>query len=465
MADKKKSILDEALMDAKRIQEALDANSKEILRSVTKEEIDSLVKESLEEDYLEEDVDDTEELETTADAETGDVEDVEGDDAEEVEDSEEEGEIEVGTSYDSEEGEDLEGTYDSGMDAVASDNEVEMDMTTASDDDVIAVYKKLTGDDSIEVVVDDEAGEVHLTVDEPGEYVIKTDEAGEVEGDEEIEVEPMGDMGDEAGEDVDEVMYEIALDEVAATNWEDANSNTDEDGEKGFKDKTAHANMEGEMVMSEENESLEEEAALTEEETNEEVNEESLEEGDEALEEDVAEGKEELEEQIPVGIAQEERTKGKKADIGQPRPRKVNESEVIAKYNTLLAESKELKGKNDEYKTALKQFRGMLAETVVFNSNLTYCTKLFMEHSTTKEEKENIFKRFDDEVSTLKESKKLYKSIDSELKNRKPLNESVENKIIKEVASGKSGQLNESTAYVDRETSRILDLMKRTNNR
>ena len=61
----------------------------------------------------------------------------------------------------------------------------------------------------------------------------------------------------------------------------------------------------------------------------------------------------------------------------------------------MLTEAKELKGRNEEYKGALKQFRTMLAETVVFNSNLTYVTKLFMEHSTTKVEKDSIFKRFE----------------------------------------------------------------------
>ena len=88
-----------------------------------------------------------------------------------------------------------------------------------------------------------------------------------------------------------------------------------------------------------------------------------------------------------------------------------------------------------------------------------------MEHSTTRAEKENIFKRFDNEVSTLKESKKLYKSIASELGARKPMNESIGNKIDKEVSSGVSKQLNESTVYIDKENSRIIDLMKRVDNK
>ena len=56
MADKK-SIIEEALLDITNIQNALNANTKEILRSVAKEEIDGLVKESLtEESYVEEEI-------------------------------------------------------------------------------------------------------------------------------------------------------------------------------------------------------------------------------------------------------------------------------------------------------------------------------------------------------------------------------------------------------------------------
>ena len=53
---------------------------------------------------------------------------------------------------------------------------------------------------------------------------------------------------------------------------------------------------------------------------------------------------------------------------------------------------------------ALKQFRQKLNEVAVFNSNLTYSVRLFTEHSTTKNEKVDIIKRFD-EAKTLKEPK------------------------------------------------------------
>ena len=79
--------------------------------------------------------------------------------------------------------------------------------------------------------------------------------------------------------------------------------------------------------------------------------------------------------------------------------------------------------------------------------------------------KQNIIKRFDEEVTNLKESKKLYKTIGGELESRKPINESIESKIIKEASTSTSKQLNESTAYVDPSTKRIMDLINRVEKR
>jgi len=452
MAEKNKSIIESALLDAKRIQEALNANTKEILRSVAIEEIDGLVKESLEEGFVEEDADEeTDDVTVTADDEVAD----------DAMDSEEGGDSEF-TSDDSEEGDELEGGYDMGMsdDTLGGDTEVR-DMTQASDDDVIKVYKELTGDSEIEVVVDDETGDIKLSVSEPGEFIIKTgggkvevpndDFGGEIEADDlggaeddfeleiddEDETEEFSDEDSEEGEE--EVMYEIALDEMEDIEGTKAplDGETKPNLTGGFETNVKHAKAEGDMVMSE-------------------------------GEEDVEEGEEEtMDETRYVG--------GKVAKVAtaHTNAKLQNESkkptmtinEVANKYNTLLAEAKDLKGKNEEYKVALKKFRTMLAETVVFNSNLTYVTKLFMEQSTTKDEKQAILKRFDEEVSTLKESKRLYKTIVNELATRKPMNESIERKFNNEVSSSVSKQLNESTAYIDKETQRIKDLMNRVEKR
>jgi len=417
----KKSILEEALLDVKNIQSALNANTKEILRSVAREEIDSVVKESLlkEVGYEEEDLDSTDgpvDLGGDANAATADIETgLEG-----GEESQEGGlgDIEGSEEVAPEMGAEL------GSDSLELGTEP-MDMTAASDDDVIAIYKKLSGEDEIEIVGD----EIHLNISEPGEYVVKANDSamgGAASAETPADLAPIG--GEELGGEEGGVDYEIEMGDEGGA--EEAPADLEPvDGEEGGE--------EGEEVETEEP----------------------------------------LAEKIAVGIGMSvgnHRSKTTGGSIGaQENPKSnIDESasrklvlETTKKYNALLTEAKKLKAENEDFRKALKVFRGQLVETVVFNSNLTYTTRLFIEHSTTKAEKEAIIKRFDNEVSNLKESKKLYKTIASELENRKPINESVESKIIKEVTTGASKQLNESTAYVDPSTKRIMDLINRVEKR
>jgi len=122
-----------------------------------------------------------------------------------------------------------------------------------------------------------------------------------------------------------------------------------------------------------------------------------------------------------------------------------------------------LREKNEEYKKALDLFRTKLNEVAVFNSNLAYATRLFTEHSTTKQEKINILRRFDD-VETLKESKNLYRSIKNELSddnsgNATSINESIERTVNKTVSSGSAVNLIESKTYENPQFLRMKDLM------
>lgn len=422
MADKDKSIIERAALDLKRIQEALNANTKEILRGVAKEEIDGIVKESLNEDLYEEEYvvaeaeEEEDENEEVAPEEEEETEFEDEESEEEEDENEEEDEEEMGS-------EEMTGDEFASDEFAAADDsddseEFELDMTDASDDDVIAVYKKLTGDDEIEVVYDAEDDELEINVNEPGDFIVKNVSAGAgVESSE----EELNDFADDSEEsDLDEMMYEIEMEE-------------------------------GEDLMEEEEELKEEE-----------------EEEDENMVKERQAGKGRTVANtltdVTVGAGgKSNKVKAPNVTTESVSKKALTESEN--KYKALLAESKELKGRNEEYKTALKQFRTMLAETVVYNSNLTYVTKLFMEHSTTKEEKQTILKRFDEEVTTLKESQRLYKTIVNELSSKAPIKESVDKAITKEVATGTSKQLNESTAYIDKETSRIMDLMRRVENR
>ena len=415
----KKSILAEALLDITNIQNALNANTKEILRSVAKEEIDSVVKESLEEMAYEEE-------------EVGDLADEAGDNEFDAEGGIEDVDSEMG---DSEMG--LPAMDTMGMDDEESSEE--LDMTGASDEDVIAIYKKMSGEDEIEIVGD----ELHLNITEPGEYVVKldslqggadmdTDMDMDVDmDDEESEVEPM-EMGDDEESDVE---YDIEMgDDEEEAEHEDSESEEEEEAE----------HEEGGSEYGEEEEEEEE------------------------IEENIANVNGRAGHQGQRRSGSSHLGFGKKSVDGEKLDESIKARQIVSetakKYNSLLTEAKKLKGENEEFRGALKEFRTKLVETVVFNSNLTYVTRLFMEHSTTKAEKQSIIKRFD-EVANLKESKKLYRSIATELEVRKPIAESVNNKIIKEAATSTSKQLNESTAYVDPSTKRIMDLINRVEKR
>lgn len=448
----KKSIIEEALLDIKKIQNALNANTKEILRSVAREEIDGLVKESLQEDDYEEET-------------IGDDDAVEGgaENTEAPEGEEEVGGAEPEAGLDDlgdEAGSDIQSSevgdgqeFGTDADALGGD---ELDMTGESDDDVIAIYKKLSGEDEIEVVGD----EIHMTITEPGEYIVKAKDVTDTEAplgaevaSDELAADDLGGEGDD-----DEMSYEIDMDD-------------DESNETPESDVTPEVGSEapeGEEEAGNDGESEEETEPIAE---GAEAEEDAIvkEESDEEEEEIVQEA-------IPVGVGQAHRLPGK-ADIGQPlgagagylkkestTSTKQIVTEADVKYKKLLTEAKQLKSENEQFRQALKEFRNKLVETVVFNANLSYITKLFMEHSTTKEEKKQFIQRFD-EVTSLKESKRLYKSIVDELASRKPINESVENKIIKEVTTGSSKQLNEATAYVDPSTQRIRDLINRVENK
>jgi hypothetical protein len=104
-----------------------------------------------------------------------------------------------------------------------------------------------------------------------------------------------------------------------------------------------------------------------------------------------------------------------------------------------------------------------LNEVAVFNSNLAYATRLFTEHSTTKQEKINILRRFDD-VESLKESKNLYRSIKNELStgsssSEQKINESIERTVNRSVETGSAVNLIESKTYENPQFLRMKDLM------
>ena len=147
---------------------------------------------------------------------------------------------------------------------------------------------------------------------------------------------------------------------------------------------------------------------------------------------------------------------------GLPKPRAHSSFNTAIKENTNTNELRVLREKNEEYRKALNVFRNKLNEVAVFNSNLAYATRLFTEHSTSKQEKINILRRFDG-VENIKESKNLYKVIKDELTGTtsQPMNESLERTIAKAPSTGSAINLIESKTYENPQFLRMKDLMSK----
>ena len=148
---------------------------------------------------------------------------------------------------------------------------------------------------------------------------------------------------------------------------------------------------------------------------------------------------------------------------GLPKPKAAPQHLRVESVN--VKELQVLRERNEEYRKALNIFRTKLNEVAVFNSNLAYATRLFTEHSTTKQEKINILRRFDS-VESLKESKSLYKTMKDELGNQSSatvVKESLQEKIERTPASGSAINLMESKTYENPQFLRMKDLMTKMN--
>jgi hypothetical protein len=401
-----KSILEQALLQVQNLEEAVKQNAKGILASTMKEELNQLLKESEmeEEEETSTDVDPKEEEENDMSEQPEDeADDAESDDdSENVDDLDNEDPSKDIDSLDSEVGgEDMpafdEMGDDSSLDDMSADDDMGMDddvmdMTGASDEEVLKIFKAMKPEDGIVVKKDGDNVELDLGDDE---YIIKLD--GEDDLDEESvpmsdEMSPeMGDMGSEEGEE-EETIYEIELGDEDDTDSEKVEATEEEEEDSKEIEATEAARTQANDVRGE-------------------------------------------------GPRQ-----GMKFKAGRPE---------------LNEEVETLKKQNAEYKKALVLFKEKLNEVAVFNANLAYATRLFTEHSTTKQEKLNILKRFDS-VSTMNESKGLFNTIKSELGTKKPVTESVVEKISNTPSTSSSQEvLSESKAYEAPQFKRMRDLMSK----
>jgi len=542
MQETKKNPVEEALIQMKNVEEAIAENAKGILASTMKEEINQLVKESL-----------SEQDEVDLDAE------IDVDDAEDDVDTEMDTDIDVEDDVNL----DADNVDDMDIDMDMDSEETPIDLTDASDEEILKVFKAMGEEDGIIVKKDGE--NVHLTDNDADvEYLVKLGESKEKSKTKKMKIKENMDLNFDDSDDSQDASTEDVINAIfGGGEMEETEDMEEEYGSKKheFKRRGGHkmGDVDGhykDYEMDEEedmdevvyeiefNESDDEELDESDEMEMDESDEMEMDESDEMemdeseeMEMDESDDEDDLEESYnpqyvgegkklavkkPKGVglghgpkfsykssgkggfkddkkegpktmgtgkAKFEYKKGanmegkskvvKKAETkeaartygnGSKEGRGLrkgitdNRNYVYGKGNvhteSLEAEVKMLREKNEEYRKALNVFREKLNEVAIFNSNLAYATRLFTEHSTTKKEKINILRRFDD-VETLKESKNLYKSLKDELgkTETKTVNESVEKTINNTMSSGSATTLIESKTYENPQFLRMKDLM------
>ena len=497
-----KSLVQEALIQMKNVEEAIAENAKGILASTMKEEINQLVKESLSEQ-------DEDEVELDVDMEDDDSE-----------------EFDVDMDTDNEDEMDME--FDMDMDS----EESPIDLTDASDEEILKVFKAMGEEDGI--IIKKDGNDIHLTDNNNDEeYLVRLGESYEDTMDEDMNLEEIDEMdvdtenvinaifskdGDASDIEVDqdeEVMYEIEFeddDDMMEEEDDDMMEEEEEDLDESYNPRRAVreakstikpkgvgiGNGPGKTEIKKvaggfnekrkqgpksvgtgkpkfeykKGENMEGSSKVVKAETKEGTH--GMNKGDKSK---TMKGKEDYTTKKGdtlkrKAFAKEEtkeaaRTYGMGSKEGRGLRKGItNNRNYVYGNNGVKVESTQevniLREKNEEYRKALNVFREKLNEVAIFNSNLAYATRLFTEHSTTKKEKINILRRFDD-VETLKESKSLYRSIKDELSKTetKSMNESVGTKLNKQVSTGSSTTLIESKTYENPQFMRMKDLMSK----
>ena len=454
MANEKKSLVEEALLQMKNLENAVTENAKGILASTMKEEISELVKESLSEDEvemvsMEEGSKDEKESEMAEQEMELDIEDLE-DKVEDMVDMDDMASDEESEMEDEEEGDEVDMEDMLMMDLPGDEFEVDdeeevllpLDLTGASDEEILKVFKAMGDDDGIvvqqfddEITLKDEDADV--------EYKIQMESEGET--DEivyEIEVEEEDEMEEGMEEEMAEGKY--GMNKGDKFHRKNVDGHEVENGTYGA--------FEGEMEEMSDNES--------------DIKNDEYHIDD--LEDDIKKRKKTREEEMEDGEATEGMVRshaaGQKGSSqkskGLPKPKSIPNR---ARYNeSTEKEIQQLREKNEEYRKALNIFKEKLNEVAVFNSNLAYATRLFTENTTTKQEKINILRRFDS-VETLKESKGLYKTFKEEFegKSANTISESMSEKVSKSPSKGSSSNLIESKTYENPQFMRMKDLMSK----
>jgi len=497
----KKSLVEEAIIQMKNLEETVAQNAKGILASTMKKEIKDLVKESIVSEEDDEEIDTNVKMDMDTDSDEDDVEidmDVDSD----------EDDTDIDMDVDSDEDDiDMDMNVDSDVDDMDMDEPI--DLTNHSDEEVMKVFKLMGPNDQI-IVTKDNSGNINLKDGgNDTEYMLVGENEEEYynqemseDDEEEFDMDGMNNVNNQDMETTNDSSIEDIINDVFGSS-EEMGEQEDKDSDDEDSEIVYEIEMDEDddsMEMDEDDDSME----MDEEEEDEEYMSESK---MSIKPKGVGMGSPKFKYSSKPNQGQGFKTKMKQGNLKmgtgkpkfefkegsnldmemtevKPKFKKFETKEASRTYGNgsksgrglrkgitpnrnLTFESKTnneiqiLREKNEEYRKALNVFRNKLTEVAVFNSNLAYATRLFTEHTTSKHEKINILRRFDG-VESIKESKNLYKSIKDELLNttNQTMNESIERKIENTPVTG-SVNLIESKTYENPQFARMKDLMSK----
>ena len=487
-----KNLVEEALIQMKQIEDVLTENAKGILSSTMKQEIEELVKESLneQENDFETDEFDDEDNEEYVNIDSGMDSDTEFDD-ESDEDYDVDSEMDPMMGDDM--GDDMGSMMDDDMGSMMGSNHKITDMRGAPKSELLKVFKKM--DPESEIIVSKDGDNISLTDGESdSEYLIKLGEqinkfnmGNNMEDEFDIEDDYIGsnydDNEEEEYEDEDEEEEENEYEDE----YEDNEDEEEEEEEYEYEDELGEDKTQDSIdriFAEQKNKSngiiyeieIDEDYDLTEAKKtakfkysmpkkgfNEKMKEGPKKTGTGKAKFDYDKSAANVDgkmKKVTTGKKEETKEASRTYAMGSKAGRGLRKGVTPNRNLTLENEVISLKQKNNDYKKSLNIFREKLNEVAVFNANLAYATRLFTEHSTTKKEKINILRRFDN-IQSLPESKQLFKTINEELsKGVEPsLNEAVGRKISNTASTGSSSNLIESKTYENPQFLRMKDLM------
>lgn len=457
-----RNILEQSLLDYDKIEKMIARNSEDTVKNILGESLKKSLKNILAEanDEFDEEEDDLD----LGTEETDGMDDIESDtdlnDEEEIDEPEETevDDVELGDDMDLED--DLEGGEDEedfDFDEFKT-GEDEYDLTNNSIEDVIKIFKRIDGDDSVIVKkLDDDKIEVKDNETE-AEYVIDLESDGDDDA--------IGDFGFDGDDDLDSNLSEEFINEYDMDFGMDDGSYYDDDD---LDDKLRDFNLPSDI----------EEYNPTDDDLDEfddEFDDDLLDESDEfeiELDGDDMLGEKPMTQSIGANRRAGKMSQTRKAYApGKATNRDgakliANEQKLKRIYNAKLsemkrkheAEKKEIIESVNKYKETLKLFSNKIKESAVLNNNLAKYVKLISENTTTKDEKLSILRRFSNQGNSIESSNKLYESINKELKDKvHPEFITLNDKVS---ASG-SKKINEQVIYEDKgQLGGVLNLMNR----